>query len=214
MKWTSARITLVGAGLASMLLIANAVVSHQLTQRLIEDGNRVSNSRQVALEILATLSALQDAETGQRGYLITEATAYLKPYSNAHSRVLKSLDRLTQLTAADPAQQRRVNQLRIQTTAQFDELSLVVLLTRTRGFEEARRAMRSDRGKEVMDASRTLLADMKVAEELRQRMLEERVRRSGRAALWIPLLVSATAVAVFVLTLFAARLASPSRTRV
>ncbi|HEY0300042.1 MAG TPA: CHASE3 domain-containing protein, partial [Rhizomicrobium sp.] len=52
-----------------------------------------------------------DAETGQRGYLLTHNEAYLKPYRDARKRIHVHLDRFLELTRDNPGQQRRARQL-------------------------------------------------------------------------------------------------------
>jgi CHASE3 domain sensor protein len=68
-----------------------------LSQRL------VSHSIEVILAAQSLRSALQDAERGRRGYLLTGQPAYLEPYDAALRRVPLLLGRLTELTADEPS---------------------------------------------------------------------------------------------------------------
>jgi CHASE3 domain sensor protein len=64
----------------------------------------------VALDDL--LSTAKDAETGQRGYLLTEDPKYLEPYGAAKSALRAKLDKIADLTADNPRQQSRIAMLR------------------------------------------------------------------------------------------------------
>ena len=54
------------------------------------------------------LSMMNDAETGQRGYLITGQEDYLEPYHAAVAAIGKSVQRVKQLTEDNPRQQARI----------------------------------------------------------------------------------------------------------
>jgi CHASE3 domain sensor protein len=54
-------------------------------------------------------SSLMDAETGQRGYIITGEESYLEPYSAELKSLETAIDDLRKLTANNPSQQRRLD---------------------------------------------------------------------------------------------------------
>jgi CHASE3 domain sensor protein len=58
------------------------------------------------------ISFTKDAETGQRGYLLTGDPLFLEPYEGAQTRVMNALDKVKSLTLDDTAQQQSVEQLR------------------------------------------------------------------------------------------------------
>jgi CHASE3 domain sensor protein len=60
------------------LLVANTVVSYRNTLKLISNQRLVTHTQQVLTQLETTLSTLKDAETGQRGYLITGEERYLQ----------------------------------------------------------------------------------------------------------------------------------------
>ncbi len=78
------------------LLIFNAATSYRNTIKLIENEHWVSHTHQVLTELEATLSTLKDAETGQRGYLLTGEERYLEPYNSAIARINQQVAGLQQ----------------------------------------------------------------------------------------------------------------------
>jgi methyl-accepting chemotaxis protein len=70
-NWTVGRRLVAGFGLAALTLVVIAVLSYRNTNRLIENDSWVAHTSQVRTELADLLSEFKDAETGQRGYLIT-----------------------------------------------------------------------------------------------------------------------------------------------
>src|SRR3954452_8961505 len=80
------------------ILAANGVVT-LLNLRTIDESNRwIDHTREVVIQLEKALSTLKDAETGQRGYLLTGDDQYLEPFRVASDRMDGVLDRLARLT--------------------------------------------------------------------------------------------------------------------
>src|SRR3954453_22374232 len=94
---------------AALILIG--VASYLGTNRLIETGRRVEQSHQVLQGLDALMLALKDAETGQRGYLLTGKEEYLAPYSEALGTIDRLLRSLKFLTADDAVLRQRLGRL-------------------------------------------------------------------------------------------------------
>jgi CHASE3 domain sensor protein len=82
--------------------IFSGALAFQNTRNLREDAARVARSHQVIAAIQTVLTTMIDAETGQRGYLITGNRLYLAPYQDAVLRLGQSVQRAKQLLSADP----------------------------------------------------------------------------------------------------------------
>src|SRR5207244_7325888 len=78
---------------------------------LIDNDGRVAHTRQVIAEVVGVQSAMTDAETGQRGFLLTGQEKLLEPYDAAVAGVHGRLDRLRGLTADNPVQQDNLKDL-------------------------------------------------------------------------------------------------------
>lgn len=164
---------------ALVLLVGNAVVSYRNILRLIENEQQVSHSHEVIAKLETTLSTLKDAETGQRGYLITGVERYLGPYNRGTALVNQRLDELKRLTIDNPTQQRRIQQLERAIATKLDELQLTIQLRRQQGFAAAQQLVLTNRGKQIMDGIRQQVAEIEAEEE---RLLQIRSRESQASA--------------------------------
>src|SRR5437868_3055668 len=91
---------------------AVSLMAYRSTTRLVAAGNLVAQTHGVLANLEALLSLVKDAETGQRGYLLTGEKSYLESYTGAREKVRPVLDNLRELMKDDPAQQGRLDQLR------------------------------------------------------------------------------------------------------
>src|ERR1700712_921672 len=88
-----------------VLTLAAIVISFYLEQRNKEAIRWVSHTHEVIYQATEFLSVVRDAEAGQRGYLITGDTTYLKPYHAAEKNLLWHFDDLRNLVSDNPQQQ-------------------------------------------------------------------------------------------------------------
>ena len=158
------------AGLALVLafFLISGVIAYANIQGLRANNQRVVHTHSVLVGADDLLSAVQDAETGQRGYLLTGNVRYLEPYDRAMAVVDERLDALTELTRANPRQQATLAQLRRNIAAKTAELRETVALRRTNGLAAAMAVVNTDQGKTEMEAIRERVAAVR-AEGLRQR---------------------------------------------
>src|SRR5678815_4212609 len=99
--------------LIGFLLLALAVGgSLWLAQRQQTAFGWVQHTLEVQKQLATVLSHMQDAETGQRGYLLTGETDFLKPYNAAVAGIDKELDRLDVSIADNPSQKARARKVR------------------------------------------------------------------------------------------------------
>src|SRR5206468_478516 len=121
-------------------------------------------------EVEGLLSALKDAETGQRGFLLTGEDDYLEPYRRATQDPAHSLSqrmlRLREALADRPEQTPRLDEIDRQTTRKLEELDSSLRAYKTDGRDAAVRVVASGRGKRAMDAARALAEEVR-ADELR-----------------------------------------------
>src|SRR5262249_933818 len=76
--------------------------------KLAQDRERVAEMFQAIATAQALKTALQDAERGQRGYLLTGEMAYLEPYRSGVAAIPVLLSKLERLTASNAEQRRRL----------------------------------------------------------------------------------------------------------
>jgi len=164
--------TRVWASIGSIFLILMILggISYQNTRKLAETAQLVTQTHVIIEHFGDMMSTLQDAETGQRGYLITGEERYLQPYQNATLKMGKALEELKGLIRAT-AQQGRLAVLAPLVSEKLTELRDSVELRRNKGFDAARAVVLTGEGKKVMDEIRKVLGEMESAERelLKQR---------------------------------------------
>jgi PAS domain S-box-containing protein len=141
----------------------------------------VAHTQEVRFALQALLSAMQDAETGQRGFLITGDEAYLDPYRAALAEVDGHLAEVGRLTADNPEQQRDLDAARPLIAAKLAALARGIAARRA-GFDAAQRALLSGGGKQAMDELRRIIARMEGRERALLTAREERSAARYRLA--------------------------------
>jgi CheY-like chemotaxis protein len=159
-------------GLAAVLafFLLSGAVAYLNIQTLRQNNQKVLHSHEVIIALDGLLSTAQDAETGQRGFLLTGNDKYLEPYDNAVAAMASRLDAIATLTQDNPAQQTSLAQLRQHANAKLSELAETIALRKTQSAAAALAVVTTDRGKIEMDAIRAKAAAMR-QEELRLRQI-------------------------------------------
>jgi CheY-like chemotaxis protein len=152
----------VAIGLAAVVLffVIGGAVGFWNTRALMRNVGQVTRTHEVLVTLDDVLSLLKDAETGQRGYVITGDKTYLAPYTRAVGELDERLNTLERLTADHPEQQARLPGMRAKVKEKLDELAQTIDLRREKGFEAVRAVVASDRGKAAMDFIRDQVHEM------------------------------------------------------
>ena len=87
MKASLKRNLLIGFGVSLLILIISSVASYLSIQNLLESQEEVRHTRSIVTKLEQTISIAKDAETGQRGFLITSQSDFLEPYNGSQARV-------------------------------------------------------------------------------------------------------------------------------
>ncbi|MBW4488763.1 MAG: CHASE3 domain-containing protein [Trichocoleus desertorum ATA4-8-CV12] len=191
------RITLYFAlGLA--VLGINVAVSYYHIIRLVHNNALVTHSQEVIITLERMLSTLKDAETGQRGYLLTGSSSYLQPYNSAIAQIYQRVEQLQTLTSDNASQQQRLAILQPLINEKLRELDQTIQLRQTRGLAAAKQVVLSDRGKRVMDQIRGIVAQMQQEEEV---LLELRSQQSSTSIQQTTLALSLIAILTLLLLL-------------
>jgi PAS domain S-box-containing protein len=188
-------------GAAALLLAIEALLFLGTWTRFAERESLSIRAREVLARIESLLSELKDAETGQRGYLLTGQDSYLAPYNAAVQAIPGQLEDLGRQTL-DPGQQARIVSLRPLIAAKLAELRETIDLKRAGGAAAALQALSSDRGKQTMDQIRDAIAAMQAAEAS---LLEARSQRAAAAARGMGFVMASGAGLLFILLLAGAR---------
>jgi CheY-like chemotaxis protein/CHASE3 domain sensor protein len=156
------------AGALAFFVISAAVAWYNV-QTLRSNNERVVHSHEVIVALADLLSNIQDAETGQRGFLLTNSERYLEPYNAAINAIPRRIETIAGMISDNVSQQQRIANLKTRVDGKLAELRETIDLRRSQGADAALAVVNSDRGKVEMDAVRSLLTAMR-QEETRLRI--------------------------------------------
>jgi methyl-accepting chemotaxis protein len=175
--WTFGKRIALGFAVAVLALGIVAVTGYRSVLDSQESFREVRHSLDVRAEIANLMSQLLNAETGQRGYVITGNDAFLEPYTGASEATVRSYERLRELTASNPVQQRKLEELKPALDSKLTQLKTVLDQRRT-SFETASGSIAAGQGKQAMETVRRVIGEMD-AEALR--LLHEREQAAKSA---------------------------------
>ncbi len=161
MKWKT-DINFVNAGFvfALLILLVLSISSYRLFKTNEEDEERVKHTYKVLQMSKELLSNLKDAETGQRGYIITGNEQFLEPFYVSVERNDNLLNRLKKLTLHNSAQQLLVREITLLSKNKFFELKKTVELRRDNQTDAAIATIKSGKSREIMERIRFVFDKM------------------------------------------------------
>src|SRR5471032_2986926 len=148
--------TLLGLVVAGVAAVLIALVSVQSSESRSATVRQFTGTLELVQQLQQLLSLLKDAETWQRGYLLTGEAAYLAPYNDAHAAFDTQLQALRALTGPEGSQAQRIARLAEIASAKFAELDRTIALKRDGRGDEALALVRTDQGKALMDRFRAV----------------------------------------------------------
>jgi signal transduction histidine kinase len=175
----ASRVSMTGFAIAASLLAAVGWINFRAIRNLREATGWVQHTLLVRANSDEALALLADAETGQRGYVITGAPEYLSPYEAALKPLPALLDRLRRMTADNPAQQINVARLDVLVQLKLSNLREAIGVRQSGGFEASARIVGSGAGKKIMDEARAVAASIDAEED---RLLSQRQTVEDRRA--------------------------------
>ena len=193
---TTHRSLLALAGAALLLALVVAASFWAFTE--IEQA---ATARRLTSETLGhaddLLSAMKDAETGQRGYSLTGDEAFLKPYASAPERVRGDLETLRRLTVV-PAARRNLDAVPPLIDAKLLEMANVVALRRANDTAGVVAAVSNGQGMRLMDAIRAQMASFIKIEEA-ELAGREAAFQAGMRRLFAMIVAASLSMALFAL---------------
>ena len=188
------------AGFAAFVLMAVLAVAGFLYQQRASEA--VRHTIEVDGLLARALSTLQDAETGQRGYVISGDASFLVPYEEADEAFARHAARLDDLVRDNTEQAAQLTRLRTLAARFRTELGEAVALRRAGDAAGSARLVSAGGGKATMDAIRALVRDMEADEA---GLLDTRQARVSRIALAVWVALAGLAVLLAVLAVAAVR---------
>ncbi len=187
------------AGLASVIFALNLIVTGLELRREFASAAElraaVGRSYDTRLEIQSVFSLLQDAETGQRGYIISGDDRFLEPYDRALGRLSRQMDALGELFAADEVQTAQHRRLSEQVALKRVIMERSINLRETGQAQAAMTSVSSGQGRAAMDAIRQIVDQMTQREAEHLAALSANAeRRTARTEFMVLLLFVALVV--------------------
>ncbi|HZH29025.1 MAG TPA: CHASE3 domain-containing protein [Azospirillaceae bacterium] len=206
---TSSRAAWLGGISLTLLAAATAVITWVLVAEMDGARNQVDHTYEVMGALHLIEANLADAETGQRGFLLTGEADFLVPYEEALAAAPSHATRLVRLTAGNAAQNARAVELAELTDAKTAELRTTLEAGRAVGTDVAAAEMRA-RGRLLMSAVRDS-ARVMAAEE--RHLLDARHARAEALEQWAFLALGAASALSLAVAAWALRVTSAESLR-
>jgi CheY-like chemotaxis protein/signal transduction histidine kinase len=171
--------TLIGFLLAVGAVAIIALLSYQSLQSTAASSANLTQTIELLGRLDGLLSTLKDAETGQRGFLLTGEESYLAPYTDAKDALPGEFTSMRPLLVDRPEQRRRLDALESLASLKMAELDSTVVQRRAGKPDAALSIVRTDRGKIYMDRIRAAVNEMAAAE---RQLIAQRAQESRNAA--------------------------------
>jgi PAS domain S-box-containing protein len=145
---------------ALLILVAASFLSYQEWSAYQRSRPQILHTRAVLEQIGQVVTHTTDAETGQRGFVLTGNPEYLQVYNQSVASLPAELSKLGALVSDDAALRTRVATLGGLISEKLAELNETVALRQNEGFQAAVAMVETNRGKYTMDAIRKLGGDL------------------------------------------------------
>ncbi len=183
LRSTLPRKTQVGFVAATLAVFLIAFLSYQSFQWRAEGAALVQRTLTTIQGLDDLLSDYKDAETGQRGYLLTQTEAYLEPYERATTAIDDKLAKLRAELTDDQKEADALEVLRHAGQQKLAELKQTIDLSRAGRRDQALEIVTTDRGKRYMDDLRAGIAEMREVEKVRLATRTSEWERSSTVSL-------------------------------
>jgi signal transduction histidine kinase/CheY-like chemotaxis protein/CHASE3 domain sensor protein len=186
----------VGLGLSLLVLFTSSLASWVSINNLIKSSDLVAESNKIISTLDNVIAAVKDAETGQRGYLLTGEEIFLEPYKGSREKAMGLLNQIEAQTQHSELYQKNIKQLReiiLQRLAIIDK----TLAVKRRGGNTSVNELLN--GKAFMDEARGLVQEMKREES---GLLSEQTSALNKLAGYTPNLILLAAFLSVLITYF------------
>jgi len=185
-----------GLGLSLIILFISSLASYVSIGNLIKSTDLVKHSDEVILNAENIISYLKDAETGQRGFLLTGNKTFLTPYYGASDSAALILKKVELDTKDNSIQQKNIATLK---NILFKRLDIIKSTIEIKTLGGAIDPTVLFQGKVYMDEARAVVSKI-VTEE--KRLLEERTNELNKLTSYTPILILIAALLAILITLF------------
>lgn len=155
------RVTLIAIVLALLALVSSAAMPIFAFKQLQTAHSDSDQAREVIHAVDGILISMIDAETGHRGYVLTNNILFLEPYYNARTKLDAQLHKLQGLTSKDAARAKNFQDLKHKAEYSLERMTGTIAVMQEKGFDEAVARIKSGEGKVRMDMVRAASENFK-----------------------------------------------------
>ncbi|WP_254511552.1 sensor histidine kinase [Anatilimnocola floriformis] len=155
---------LLGFLLVIVAIVANTALTYFNLMRIHRNSEAVERQHKALDELRMLLTTLVDAETGQRGFLITEDEKFLAPYESAALQLEDKVASVKQLMSTDPERKKHFEELAAAIDLRMQSIRKSLEIQKTEGRDAVRATILQGSGKRAMDHVRTIIAAMEARE--------------------------------------------------
>ena len=186
----------IGLGISLLLLIVSSTASYISIKNLIKSADLVVESNAIINDVDNVVSMLKDAETGQRGFLLTGNTVFLDPYDKSIKRTDSLFSIVNQATKDNALEQQKLKELRSIIDKRMEILLSTIQIKKNKGAILESALLE---GKRYMDDARQIIRDIRNEEK---RSLAEKTKEMNSLAGFSPFLIIFAAVLSVLSTIF------------
>ena len=195
MKTSLNRNLLIGFSLSLIILLLSSAASFISIQNLLKSAENVNHSNMITLEVDSILLIMIDAETGQRGFLLTNDEAFLQPYNGSYIKVKKSIEKVKNLNLNNSIQQNNIYLLNDIIDRRFSALATLINQKRANETIDIK-DLRT--GKAFMDSTRSMV---KIIKDEEQKVLENNTRELNIFTAYTPIIIVIAALLSLLITI-------------
>ena len=195
----------IAVGVSSLVLIAAGMVAKRAIDQLAVTGDAVVAAKERELSFERLLSTLNDAETGQRGYLLSGSDEYLAPYEEALREVEGRINTVVARNQGDTLAESQLQMLRDLVAAKLAEIARTIKLNRLGQREAALALVRTNQGMETMTRIRAFIDERVLVEQANVERLLKSERAALRATVRSSIAVSVLAIALMIVLAYVVR---------
>jgi PAS domain S-box-containing protein len=196
---------MLGFAIAFLALAGMGWLSYRITTDLVATEKWVAHTQEVMATLETGHAILTDAEIAQRGYLLTGQNQFLADFQKAQSEVKGWIQQVRKLTADNPEEQQRLNELESLISQRLDLLNNRIHLRQKHGLQAATAAVASREGKELMDQVWRKISEMQQTENQLLSLRRQNAQAKARATIFIILTGTALACAISLTALLVIR---------
>jgi signal transduction histidine kinase/DNA-binding response OmpR family regulator/CHASE3 domain sensor protein len=196
MKQSLTRNLAIGFGFSLFILLGSSVASFFSIQNLLNSSYWVNHTYEVISNLNDVVAPIREAETAQRGYLITNDPVFLEPFHGSFEESITALEHVKALTSDNPPQQVRCDRLRELINKRFSKMEGLIKSKQEAYLIDPKQLTT---GKDYMDSIVSIVNDLKNAE---RELLASRTQRFENFSRFTPVLIVLSSIIAILIAIF------------